>query len=304
MNWSDIQEYGNQQFILPLTAHIGIEIAGDALFRPGGRRIALEVLDVQITSFTVHLAHALLSTRDAIRTHATLAIEEQPLIPWLSTERTSTEERGSIELGIRQLRPQFDIGRSLTDQTFKGELRAAVIGINLHNNLNVLPLTLVIEEVRFELGSLKARVKATLRVTVATLTLVFAGLSTPPGHAAFDIWYADHVFQQDVRQVLEGQNCNVHAEWRVEFSSIRELAPRALNYEEPGLTREERALRICNVQIILALVQGGPQLRDGKLGPDTLSNLERYASNNGLPPDIRIPLLRERLLWDARHYKR
>jgi hypothetical protein len=291
MQWSDIREYADYQIALPFSANIEIDLPSEYLSTPRGRSAALLETDANVEQFCIRIAREFADSRASFAELTSSSNLSDQLLPWLPW-RLGEHSPLAITLLLGQLSARFSIERPLPGQRLERSIDIASVAASSYPQVQARPLIFILEEVRFEDGSLISKIKGFFVVTGATLTLAIGALATPPGQ---DFYY-DLKFSNRIEETVKGQSCNTIASWNIDLSSLRALGLDALNYEKPGLKDEERALRVCNVQLALITAQGSPKLIDGKDGLATRNALKYYAAQKGLPASIQDERLRGFLL--------
>lgn len=198
----------------------------------------------------------------------------------------------TLTLPLQQLSTRFSLRQPLPGQCLEGPIEIASFAASGYPQLVARPFVFIIEGVELVDGCLVAKIRGFFGLAVVALPLVFAALATPPGQDRYNDWK----FSQHIERTASGQLCKTRANRNINLSSLRTLGLEALNYAQSGLRSEERALRVCNVQLALAVAQGSPRLIDGKDGIATRKALSLYAAQKGLPVTIQDERLRRLLL--------
>jgi hypothetical protein len=84
--------------------------------------------------------------------------------------------------------------------------------------------------------------------------------------------------------------------FRFSSSELDKVGIRAFNYEEPGITEDEKLHRIALCQLTFRIIFRTDIAIDGKLGPETVEHLKRLAALHNLPASIKNAFLRTELL--------
>ena len=306
MIWTDIRELGERQVSIPFEGTIKVGLGDDPLARADGRRMALDAIEAQGFEFSTRLAQAFVTARDALGSLVRQPLEKEPLIPWLPMIESHGEPL-SIELVVGGLAADFDLARELKGQRSDRGLTLATFQVSWHSRLQTRPIYVVIETVVLDGGSVVGWIKGHILIIVACTSLSVSATSlmvSVEGNPQTQEWISDVRFEHHINQLVQGQRCDVYANWHLDLASLRSLGTEMLNYAEPGLSAEEKALRVCNLQLALRVAQGSPRLIDGVAGSDTAQALRDYATTQALPADIRNETLRAALLRQLQHFRR
>ncbi len=302
MNWRELREYGEQQCSIPFTARIDIDGPFD-WSTSSDNEFALDLIDSEIAAFSCRLGEGLADARAAFSKKLRFStIDERPL-PWLAWHSPG-ELPVTTLFRNRLLHPAFALDRPLAGQVLRSDLTLADISIHASEQLKAYPITLVVTSITIDAGSIWARVTGFLKFGLAALPLVTLLSTVGPFKNAFDDAAFNHRYEERIENTVGGQTCRLYSEWHVDLKSLRGLSVDSLNYHAEGLSEYARALRVCNVQLALALIQGSPGKIDGVAGRHTQDALAAYAAANGRPADISDEVLRGKLLTDLQHFRR
>jgi hypothetical protein len=299
MELSEIRDYADRLIVLPFRAQIEVDLPGDLLVTSVGRGLAMQAIDADIELFCAQVAREFADARRFFGAFAIAAAETHSSLPWLP-RRIGEIDPSALTLLLQQISSRFDFHQPLAGQRFEGYVEVASFPTSGYRQQPARPIVFMIEAVELEDGSIRSKIRGTLGITVTTLTLACGALATPPGQ---DIYY-DWMHSRTIERAIRDQPCKTEASWKIDLTSLRREGMESLNYEEPGLSHEERFLRTCNVQLALALAQGSPQLIDGKAGSKTRDALALYSKQKGLSPHVQDERLRGYLLEELQRHRR
>lgn len=288
MAWNEIRELVDVPIALPFVATIKVDLPDDLLKEPLGRRLALDLIEAQISAFGVAVGQRFLRQRDHIVGTIAPSSDEVALVPWLVTNILDRRFAARQQSGY--LVAAFDVNRPLGGQSARRVQEPAAIIFLSGPDFPMRPFAVVIEEVYLDEGSIWGKVKGTVEFSAAALVLAGAVFASPP--------VQDWRFEQKVEQTVQGQMCSGNAEWQIDLRYLDELVPESLNFEAHDISPEERTMRVCNVQLALKLAQGSPFKIDGIAGTRTKQALKDFAKSKGLPDTIDNETLRASLLQE------
>lgn len=293
MAWNDIREYVERQFRIEFEATIKVDLPGQTLRTPAGRRLAIEAIESEVHAFCAHLGQTVSAARDTLQKYAKVADPNAQILPWLPAGH-GRDDRVVVTQQVHLLLQRFDTNMPLAGQRSADSITPAAISVSAYHRYETKPLFVDIDVVELSDGSLRGFVKGALQATTLTVTLMLAAFATPAGQGAYEQWQ----FNREIHQTIQGQECSYKATWSVDLKALQERGIRQLNFAEPGISDAERTLRVCNVQLILAAVQGSPASIDGKPGKNTMEALRAFAEQHHLECDIRREDIRNSLLWE------
>src|ERR1700722_6792730 len=291
MAWDDIREYVEGQFRVEFNATIEVDLPRQTLLTRAGKQRAIEAIESEIDAFCAHLGQTLSAARATLGTYAEVAHPNTQILPWLPAGH-GRDDRIVVTQQVHPLLPLFNTDKPLLGQWSIDSINLATISVSAYHLYYTKPLFVHIDIIELSDGSLLGIVKGALQATTFTVTLMLAAFATPAGQGAYEQWQ----FNREIHQTIQGQECSYKAAWSVDLKALQERGIRELNYAEPGISDAEKTLRVCNVQLVLATVQGSPALIDGIPGPKTREPLKAFAKEHNLDFDIKDEALRGRLL--------
>jgi hypothetical protein len=298
---------------IPLDVEMRVDAPDEQLATREGRRDAVLAMELAIQLFATELNLAFAEARTVVLEANVPWRRGTELFPWLSWPDRNVQ----VHLGLEGLSNAVDPSRPLTEQKVEiaGEpaisitlqsaiwlqttatepMRSTVYW--LYGNRLARPLftvelaSLTVASATFEPGSVKAKLKAVLRIVVVAIPLIAAVLSAA-ATPQFKHWYEVGQVQQQIETQVAGQPCTLYANWKYDLETMQRYSLEAFNFEAPGLSQIERSERICNVQLATRIDQGSPDKIDGVWGPASQEALRYFAERHGLTPDIRSQALR------------
>lgn len=300
MQWSDIREHADRPLSLAFSGTVGIDILGDPSSASAGT-LALAAIEAEIEAFCSQVCREFAGARDLFARSTAPTSRTDQLLPWLPL-RQGRQDPFAFYLREPRLSERFALNRPLVGQEFVDSVEVAGFQPSAYQNVAADPILFLVETVRLEDGSLLATITGVIKFTTAALALALAAFATPYGQQQFN----DYTFSSQIQRTVHGQQCDATANWQVELRALQQLGMRDLNYAEPGIPNEVHALRVCNVQLALALAQGSPRLIDGLPHQATRAALSLYSTSKGLPQNLSITDdgLRGLLLEELQHRRR
>jgi hypothetical protein len=300
---------------IPFEVDVHVEISDEQLSTAEARLDVVYVVENAVLEFATELNDAFRVAHSIVR-DAKVGFREGPeLFPWLPWPDRSIQ----LHLGWGYLGGLVDVNTSLRGQSITnpaGSLASltmqsniwvqtgerhisleggtyAIMGEQVMRPLFAVELASIsVNELTFTPGSIKDKLKATLRVVVAALPLI----SSVSGGVAGAVVTAQIIphYQQahEMKVVIQGQPCNTYTTWNHDPDFLRGQALAGFDFQAHGLTDLDRRMRACNVQLALKLNGGSPDRIDGVWGPNSQEALVLFAKQHKLPADIRSEALR------------
>ncbi len=154
--------------------------------------------------------------------------------------------------------------------------------------------TITMTSINFEEGSVWGWIKG----NVAVLAFGVALVSTPTVIPKVEAGLSHVAYQYQVQDSLKSAPAVKYHSFRYSRSEMLEKGQHSLNYEERGISADERRNRITMVQLALRMILGSQIVIDGILGPQTLQGLEEVHQLKNVPANIQLPQIRE-VLFEA-----
>jgi hypothetical protein len=158
--------------------------------------------------------------------------------------------------------------------------------------------TLTVDSLSFEEGSLFAWIRGHMQGLVLATSMVAAIspiVAVPLEHEVTYI-VQEYQFHQHVERALDGQPMVKYRGFRYDESQLGYYAGNAFNYEEPGISDDERRYRIALVQLALKVELGTDLVIDGEFGSDTHRHLVEFGKKHHHPPSVMNPFTQADLL--------
>lgn len=283
LDYDSLRELGAQPITLTFEGEVTLD-RPNGFTTPAVRRQALHEVERQLHDFASRIAQQIVRSREDWQQRVRTPSTRKPMLPWLALP---TEEEQQLTLTVSgQYIDAFEVETSLYGQGFYGEVTLATLPVGDDQFV-----TITVTQIELIEGSLKSKIRGTIMITIASLTLIITAAS-PIIQDEYDDWR----FETRLVVMVEGEECQGRARFTVDLHQLRALGIDALNVEEPGITEEERAIRVCNVQLALNVAQNSPALIDGKPGPQTRAALAAFAERHDLPADLSNETLRGLLL--------
>lgn len=300
MEWSEIREFADTPLEVGFTGTVRIEVRGATSDIPI-EVLALAAVEAEIESFCAQVCRDFAGARRLFGDRTAPTSRSEQLLPWLPL-RIGPQDPFAYYIREARLAPRLVLSRPLAGQAIAESIDVAGFQPSAYQSIAARPFLFSIEAVALEDGSLVAKIKGVIKFGAAALTLALAAFATPYGQQH----YTEYQFTQQIERTVQGQQCQAQSTWRIDLSSLRQLALHDLNYAERGISDQVHALRVCNVQLAVALSQGSPALIDGLPGQQTRAALALYAASKGLSANTSIAdaRLRGLLLDELQHWRR
>lgn len=300
MQWTDIREFADTPIEVRFAGTVRVDVRGTNSGTPL-EVLALAAVEAEIHSFCAQVCREFAVARKRFADRTAPTSRSDQLLPWLPL-RVGPQEPFAFYLRDMHLATRVDLSRGLPGQSMAKPFEIAGFQPSAYQGLAGRPFLFSIETIALEDGSLIAKIKGTLKFSAAALALALAAFASPYGQQQ----YSDYQFTQRIERTVQGQECHANSTWHVDLGSLRQLALQDLNYAQPGISDQVHALRVCNVQLALALSQGSPALVDGAAGQRTREALALFASARNLPAKTSISdeRLRGLLLDELQHWRR
>lgn len=286
--WEDVFEAARQPFTIHADIHAVASIdtervdLSDLSRRGVGPDAPLftmldNALSAYASTFISSAARRQLQIAERLRERA------DQLPPWLTSTTGAHQLVAFDPLPLRRRITGFEDAIRLPGPIFGA---SGMLGSDFPDSM----LTVGFGDILLERGSISARSKAIIWGTLAGALTVFGGL------AGADI-YNDLKSSLRFEAIVDGQPCKAELGAKLHVKDLDSLSDRLLNYEEKGISPEERKLRVCQVQTLLAAHHLSPGAIDGAVGPQTRGALDVFKKTHHLSgKTLRSPALRARLL--------
>lgn len=290
MAWDDIREWAERSFDVPIEGRVLINLPKGTPRTPASRRKALHLIEAEASRFCVELAQALATARETLGGYAARTNPRSQILPWLPFD-PNRDAPVALAQPVASFVRRFDVDKELAGQGEKNGWELARITVSISADLRMKPITIAISVIELSDGSLWAFITGALTATVATLSLMLAAVGPP-----FEQDFKDIQFSQEMRELVKDEVCAINSYWKIDAKSLRGIGGQELNFEDEHISAEERKVRVCNVQLMLAVIQGTPFDIDGIAGPQTRRALKYFAEQYHLPADIRNEQVRGQLV--------
>lgn len=290
MNWTDLQEYGNRAVSVPFTLEVELSIPDDLLQTTRAREAALAAIEAEVSSWAVRLGLDYLGEERRLAAFAERRPEGQ-LLPWLGVpplHRARASLAATPLYLVGEAHPVFP----LVGQRHSFQLDVISIPGGLAPFHTYRPLVVSLESLQLVEGSLKAIFIGALSAAAVAIPVLTGTLNLRP----IDDLIKDQQFQYEIRKKVAGQPCTLKVTFKPDLDHLRALGHRELNFDEPHISPEERALRTCNVQLALSVANNAISQIDGIWGKHSRSALQAYAAGKNTSANIADEALRGRLL--------
>jgi hypothetical protein len=244
-----------------------------------------------------------------------LAFDEQAkqLIPWLSpftdvviemsggprlTNRF--DERGKI---VGQ--SVVDIDENICDVKVVSKSREDLKRFGLDDNAigtpipDLLIMNIVLDAVHFQEGSLYSWIHGHIKILTLAASLLGPGVSiavSPTAVKVLEHEITSANLHYRIEQVIDTSPFVKYRNFRFSEDELRRTGEKAFNYEERGISQDERRRRIALVQLALRIDLGTSLVIDGEIGPDTILHLQQFGTKYNYPPKVSNPFFAAKLL--------
>lgn len=303
MPWSELREYGESPVALPFSALIKVSASlAPEITAVARDDILLDLVEAEVGAFATFFAQACAAARDSFGRRIKFVPATSRLLPWVPS--AAGDLPVSSHTPHRWIHSGFLRHQPLAGQTSARHIIVATINVHTSLELDANPITISVESIVLEAGSLIASVKGSITVATAAITLVSSALAIGPIKGYLDDRRYDQHHEQVIAARVKDQDCLAASTWHVDLTSLRALGIAELDYSAAGLTTQRKLLRVCYVQLALSIAQGSPGLIDGIVGQKTREALSAYAEAHDLAPNISSEVLRGLLLGELQHLQR
>ncbi len=148
----------------------------------------------------------------------------------------------------------------------------------------------------FERGSMFSSVSLRIKSLVAgAIVALGVSLGSAEASKAIGMIEAHHQYQVRVAEATKGQPAMQFCGSRLSLDYLEHVRDRSLNYNEPGISPEEKACRIAEEQVLLKVALNTDLAVDGKVGPETIASESEYGHEKSVPGTNRSPFFRGKL---------
>jgi hypothetical protein len=156
---------------------------------------------------------------------------------------------------------------------------------------DLLLMNVILDEVHFQQGSLYAWIK--LHIKILTLGAALLGpavtIASPAITKGGENVVAAMTLHQHIEAAIKSAPFVQYRNLMFSEDELVRTAGRAFNYEERGISKDERRRRIALVQLALRVNLNAGLVIDGELGPDTIQQMKEFGKRHNVPPDVRNP---------------
>jgi hypothetical protein len=239
---------------------------------------------------------------------AELAFDERAkqLLPWLSPFTESRVEMTAQLAGFvgrfNTLEPLagqsvIEIDTNICDVKIVSKTREDLIALGVDEQAigtlipDILIMNVILDEVHFQEGSLYAWIK--LHIKVLTLAASLLGPTVTIANPAI-IKAAEHEvavisLHHRVESAINKSQFVKYRNLMFSEDELRRTAGMAFNYDERGISKDERRRRIALVQLALRIDLDTNLVIDGELGQETTLHLNEFGKRHNCPPSVRNP---------------
>jgi hypothetical protein len=101
-----------------------------------------------------------------------------------------------------------------------------------------------------------------------------------------------HAIQVEVEKTTKDQPALLYCGARISYDELRKNTERSFDYNEKGISADERTCRIAEEQTTMAIALHTDLPIDGKLGPQTLAHEKQFGKINHVPGTNHSPFFR------------
>lgn len=286
---------------------------------PEGRFEALQEVEAQVRRAGSAFVRRMTESGKSLGNILEQGQENQDLFKWLPLADRQIVMKDMLSYGF--LAEQFDLAMPLVGQsaddidkvicevhTELSESTAEPIMFGVYArektstpqdpSQNVQLMVVRITSVVFQEGSIYPWIHGHIQVLTlaASLFTGVATLGTAPASDLINREIQGYRLRNQISHALKDQPMAKYRNFDISYDELERKASDAFNYEEPGLSDDERRSRIATMQVALKIDLRTNLKVDGQIGPDTISDMKEFGKKHNHPCTIKNKYFRADLL--------
>jgi len=165
-------------------------------------------------------------------------------------------------------------------------------GISTSSNLGFELARFELVSLEFVEGSLFPNPRVRRKILAGAMALLGLGFIDTRITKGLSHAEQTHAIQVEVEKTTKGQPALLYCGARISYDELWNNTERSFDYNEKGISAEERTCRIAEEQTTMAIALHTDLPIDGKLGPQTLAHEKQFGQINHVPGTNHSPFFR------------